>query len=69
MRQNREERKEKFHKNRDLVNDINNLHTQIEESDKKDKELKKDFELLERQDIIIFNDKKMKISEIAKATR
>ena len=67
VRLNRDERKEKFHKNRDLVSEINNLHTQIEESEKKEKELKKDFELLERQDMMIHNEKKMKISEIAKA--
>ena len=37
------ERKEKA-----LVAEINNLHTQIDESEKREKELKKDFELLER---------------------
>ena len=65
----REEKKEKFHKNHALVAEINNLHTQIDESEKKEKELKKDFELLERQDIMINNEKKLKITEIAKTTR
>ena len=44
----REEKKEKFVKNHALVAEINNLHTQIDESEKREKELKKDFELLER---------------------
>ena len=54
----REEKKEKFVKNRDLVAEINNLHQQIDESEKREKELKKDFELLERQDVMINNEKK-----------
>lgn len=65
----REEKKEKFVKNHALVAEINNLHTQIDESEKREKELKKDFELLERQDIMINNEKKMKVSEIAKTER
>ena len=65
----REEKKEKFVKNHALVAEINNLHTQIDESEKREKELKKDFELLERQDIMINNEKKMKVSEIAKTQR
>ena len=65
----REEKKEKFTKNHALVEDINNLHTQIDESEKREKELKKDFDLLERQDIMIGNEKKMKIAEISKNQR
>ena len=69
VKEKREEKKEKFVKNHALVAEINNLHTQIDESEKREKELKKDFELLERQDIMINNEKKMKISEIAKTER
>ena len=60
------ERKENFQKNKDLVNEITNLHTQQEEADKREKELKRDFELLERQDRMITNDRKSKIIEIGK---
>lgn len=48
------------------MNEITNLHTQQEEADKREKELKRDFELLERQDRMINNDKKSKIIEIGK---
>ena len=69
MKSKREEKKEKFVQNHALVQEINNLHQQIDESEKREKELKKDFELLERQDIMINNEKKMKISEITKTRR
>ena len=69
IKDKREEKKEKFQKNHALVAEINNLHSQIEESEKKEKELKKDFELLERQDIMINSEKRLKVTEIAKTTR
>ena len=69
VKSKREEKKEKFVKNHALVAEINNLHTQIEEAEKREQELKKDFELLEREDIKINNEKKTKISEIAKTNR
>ena len=69
VKSKREEKKEKFVKNHALVAEINNLHTQIGEAEKRETELKKDFELLEREDIKINNEKKTKISEIAKTNR
>ena len=55
-----------FEQNSALVAIITNLHTQIEEADRRTKELTRDFELLERQDIMINNEKKHKITEVAK---
>ena len=69
VKSKREEKKEKFVKNHALVAEINNLHTQIEEAEKREEELKKDFDLLEREDLKINNEKKVKISEIAKTNR
>jgi len=66
VRIKKEERKEMYVKNSALVQEITNLHHQQEEADRRQKELRKDFELLERQDIMINNEKKHKISEIAK---
>lgn len=58
-----------FMKNHTLVAEITNLHTQQEEADKREKELTRDFSLLERQDIMINNEKKHKISEIEKTKK
>ncbi len=65
----KEEKKEMFMKNHTLVAEITNLHTQQEEADKREKELTRDFSLLERQDIMINNEKKHKITEISKTTK
>lgn len=45
------------------------MHTQQEEADRREKEIKKDFDLLERQDIMINNEKKHKLSEIARTEK
>ena len=45
------------------------MHQQQEEADRREKDLKKDFELLERQDIMINNEKKAKLVEISKTEK
>jgi hypothetical protein len=65
----REEKKDLFHVHQSLVSEIQNLHAQQEEADRREKDLKRDFELLERQDIMINNEKKHKILEISKTEK
>ena len=69
IKSKREEKKETYRQNGALVAEINSLSTQIDESEKKERELKEAFEELERQDVMINNEKKSKVTEIAKATR
>ena len=69
IKSKREEKKETLKQNAALCTTISNLSAQIDESEKKERQLKEAFEELERQDIMINNEKKSKLSEIAKATR
>jgi hypothetical protein len=45
------------------------LHAQQEEAERREKDLKRDFELLERQDIMINSEKKHKLVEISKTEK
>jgi chromosome segregation ATPase len=45
------------------------LHEQQEEAERREKDLKRDFELLERQDIMINSEKKHKLVEISKTEK
>jgi len=65
----RDQKKELFHDHQSLVNEIQNLHHQQEEADRREKDLKTDFALLERQDIMINNEKKAKLVEISKTEK
>ncbi len=58
-----------FTENSVLVTDINNLHSQQEQAEKRHKELQRDFETLERADAVVNNEKKHKIGEIAKCEK
>lgn len=48
MKAKREQKKDLFTDHGSLVSEIQNLHAQQEEADRREKELKKEFELLER---------------------
>ena len=56
--------KTKFQENQQLVTDIQQLHLQIQNAEKKLKELKHGFANLEKEDIMISNEKKQKATEI-----
>lgn len=45
------------------------MHAQQEEAERREKDLKRDFELLERQDIMINGEKKHKLVEISKTEK
>ncbi len=45
------------------------MHAQQEEAERREKDLKRDFELLERQDIMINSEKKHKLVEISKTEK
>ena len=52
-----------FQDNTTLVSEINSLHSQKEQAEKKQNEHKKDFETLERSDALVNNEKKNKLTE------
>lgn len=58
--------KRKFQENQNLVTEIQQLHQQIEVADKKIKDLSHEFQLLERSDVMIQNEKKHKLTDIQK---
>jgi len=66
LRQCKEQMKQKFQANNELVTEIQQMHLQSETADKKIKELQQEFQLLEKSDIMIQNEKKHKLTEIAK---
>lgn len=52
-----------FQENQTLVSEINSLHSQKEQAEKKLAEHKKDFDVLERSDALVNNEKKNKVAE------
>ena len=69
LREKKEAKRALFTENAALVTDINNLHGQQEQAEKRYKELQKDFDTLERADAVVNNEKKHKLMEIAKCER
>ena len=63
MRVEKEKKKVMFQENTTLVSEINSLHNQEEQAKKKHAEHKKDFEILERSDALVNNEKKNKVAE------
>lgn len=66
LRSQKERKKETFEKHSSLVAEINSLHSKQEAADRKHKELQRDFEVLERADVVVNNEKQNKINEIKK---
>jgi septal ring factor EnvC (AmiA/AmiB activator) len=66
LRAKKEEMKERFTENQQLVTDIQQLNEQIDHADKKIKELQHEYQLLEKSDVMLQNEKKHKASEIYK---
>ncbi len=69
MRVEKEKKKQMFVDNGALVTEINQLHSQQEQANKRLADLKKDFEILERSDAVVNNEKKNKIAEKIKCEK
>jgi len=69
MRVEKDKKKTMFAENAALVTEINNLHSQTEQAVKKLNDFKKDFEILERADAVVNNEKKQKIAEKSKCEK
>ena len=69
LRVQKEKKREMFTQNGALVTEINNLHSQQEQADRRMKDFQRDFEILERADLVVNNEKKHKISEVSKCER
>lgn len=69
LRDKKEAKRVLFTENSVLVTDINNLHSQQEQAEKRHKELTRDFETLERADAVVNNEKKHKVDQISKTEK